>query len=231
MLNRFLEECKIIKNKEGFKIAYDRLANKMNFVSLMPAKVLDLFPLHILQNEARFLNPYNLLNVYFVPLSENGFMGATNLENIVLDIYNKNIISKDILDYARLESTVLLHHPLINRYFNLNEYKNVNIIYQSYNLENQTYAHVFYIYEDYLFVYKNMFEAYRIELDLLIDYKEGLGLWNEKNMLFSYLKNPKYDYICPKFYFREYDRYNKIDNELIYRKSFCDFICEIFKLN
>ena len=233
MLSRFLDECSLLNENQlnDYNEAYNVMTNKANFTALIPLRVIDVFPYYILTNKANFTNPDNLVNVYFVSLSENGYMGVTHLEDILLDLYRNNNISDDIIkNNTKLNKTILLNHPLIPKSFDLKEYGNPNIIYQSYIMENNIEAHVFYIPAEPVFLFKNIFEQYHINIDLLASYKEGLGAWNNKNPLFNYLENPKYKYICPKYFLSEYEEYSDSYGELVYRKYIEDFICEIYKL-
>lgn len=233
MLSRFLSECKVINENQNndYINMYNKLTNKKIFTSFIPLRAIDVFPYYALTNKADFINPDNLTNVFFVSLSENNYMGVTHLEDILLDLYKNSKVSDDLLkNNTKLNNTILLKHPLFDKSFDLLEYGNPNVIYQSYVLDNNINAHVFYIPSTPLFLYKNILEENHIKVDLLADYKLGLGKWNEKNPLFNYLINPKYDYLAPKYYLKEYEEYSDNYGELIYRKYINDFICEIYKL-
>lgn len=233
MLDRFLNECKLINSdsEECYKNVYNKLTNKKIFNTFMPLRSIDLFQVNIIQEDASFINDNDLINVYFVSLGQNNYMGVTHMEDILLEYFDSGNISSDLTNYdIKLKDTILLSHPLFYKSFDLKEYGMPNIIYQSYVLSNGKEAHVFYFASDELFLYKNIIENYHINIDILVDYKFGIGNYNQQNELYKYFNNTSFKYLSPKYYLKEYVEFQKIDGDLIFRKYYNNCAIEIYKL-
>lgn len=208
------------------------LRTDSEFVGLMPAVRLDLWPIYALgcTHASRFTGSHAAPKIYLMPIAVSDCAIYNSITETIREFYTSfdsesdkkdekaGFFSRifrhkkeedqektaDLLCDIKIDEIMPLRAPTLKAVHPLRFSRNCecNVIYFRLILPNGGTVYLFAICDTPENVWKNIIEKYEVRCDMIIHSHKGFGHWFTSTPLYEYLTVTKKPHLLPRFYFR-----------------------------
>lgn len=172
--------------------------------NFMPSVTFDMWPVYILgcSAEAKYIQG-GAGDVYIVSIGEADYFFRTELERIVRDFYDdRECEYSDMYGGEIAEMILLSDKNTADISENEDISGRVKCVYMRLDMPDYPDAHMFFVADNTLGGWENIFEQYDVQCKVLIDSHKGMGDWLINTQLWRRLNCTERRELLPEYYFK-----------------------------